>query len=213
MFKHGITIVLENSFFNYLIHQYLAMKRYLYILGVLFWISCDNRNSEIQGTTNPDEQTDVAKMVSMTDDSTSTKKDSSTHPKYHHTKSITSSHKFNVRADDQSTQINLSSEDLFEHDQSELRPQAQKELEKVASVIKEKGENTVIITGYPDVNSQQSTNNLPLSMKRAVAVKKWLVSNGLTSYDLQVEGQNSQEKSNAVNSLKSRSVKIVIIKK
>lgn len=126
----------------------------------------------------------------------------------------------NADTSDVNTEINLSSDYLFDFDKAQLKPEADAELVKVADVIKEKGKNTVLVTGYTDAIGKPD-DNMQLSLKRADAVKSWFEKNGLGSYDFKIEGKGAEDpiapntlegKDNPEGRSKNRRVKIVIVK-
>lgn len=126
----------------------------------------------------------------------------------------------NADTSDVNTEINLSSDYLFDFDKAQLKPEADAELAKVADVIKEKGKNIVLVTGYTDAIGKPDYN-MQLSLKRADAVKSWFEKNGLESYDFKIEGKGAEDpiapntldgKDNPEGRSKNRRVKIVIVK-
>lgn len=74
--------------------------------------------------------------------------------------------------------INLAADQLFDFDKAILKPESQPELEKVFGQINGKTKAPVTIVGYTDSKGSDSYNN-NLSLKRADAVKVWLMEKGL----------------------------------
>jgi outer membrane protein OmpA-like peptidoglycan-associated protein len=84
--------------------------------------------------------------------------------------------------------MNLQGDVLFDYGKSELRPEAESALEKVAVVISQFPESNVLILGYTDAKGPADAN-LVLSQKRAAAVKRWLVKKGaVTETKISTEG-------------------------
>ena len=86
-------------------------------------------------------------------------------------------------------QINLSSDVLFDFDKSELKPEADAELQKAADVIRQKGKGLILIIGYTDSKGSDAYNQR-LSLARAQAVKNWFEAKGLNQ-NYQVKGQGA----------------------
>ena len=86
-------------------------------------------------------------------------------------------------------QINLSSDVLFDFDKSELKPEADAELQKAADVIRQKGKGLILIIGYTDSKGSDAYNQR-LSLARAQAVKNWFEATGLNQ-NYQVKGQGA----------------------
>jgi outer membrane protein OmpA-like peptidoglycan-associated protein len=76
-----------------------------------------------------------------------------------------------------SLSMNLSGDVLFDYDKATLKPAAEEALKKVAVVLSQFPESTVIVEGYTDAKGKKSVN-MSLSRERATAVKDWLVKNG-----------------------------------
>lgn len=73
--------------------------------------------------------------------------------------------------------IELSADVLFDFDQSDLRPEPEADLNKVATVLKAHPKAIVLIEGHTDAKGADAYN-LTLSEKRAASVKRWLVDKG-----------------------------------
>jgi outer membrane protein OmpA-like peptidoglycan-associated protein len=76
-----------------------------------------------------------------------------------------------------SLSMNLSGDVLFDYEKATLKPAAEEALKKVAVVLSQFPESTVIVEGYTDAKGKKSVN-MELSRERATAVKDWLVKNG-----------------------------------
>jgi outer membrane protein OmpA-like peptidoglycan-associated protein len=70
--------------------------------------------------------------------------------------------------------MNLEGDVLFDFDKAELKPEAERTLDKVGTVIAQFPEGKVLIEGYTDAKGSADVN-LELSKRRAEAVKDWLV--------------------------------------
>jgi photosystem I P700 chlorophyll a apoprotein A2 len=70
--------------------------------------------------------------------------------------------------------IDLSSDVLFDFDQSDIKPAAAATLDKVAVIIRTKSTGKVLIEGHTDAKGSEAYNQ-KLSERRSAAVKSWLV--------------------------------------
>jgi outer membrane protein OmpA-like peptidoglycan-associated protein len=85
-------------------------------------------------------------------------------------------------------QIDLPGDVLFDFDKWDIRPDAEGTLKKVGEVIKAYRSSNVLISGHSDSKGQEDYNQ-KLSLKRAEAVKDWLVKNaGVDAGILRTEG-------------------------
>jgi outer membrane protein OmpA-like peptidoglycan-associated protein len=82
-----------------------------------------------------------------------------------------------AKVTDQEIRIELSADVLFDFDKHDLRAEAVPSLEKVAEVVRAHREAPVTIEGHTDGKGTDAYNQ-PLSERRAVAVKTWLVERG-----------------------------------
>jgi outer membrane protein OmpA-like peptidoglycan-associated protein len=73
--------------------------------------------------------------------------------------------------------VNLSADLLFDFDKAEIKPAAEPELRKVATVLKSYPKAQVSIEGHTDGKGSDSYNQA-LSEKRAAAVAAWLTATG-----------------------------------
>jgi outer membrane protein OmpA-like peptidoglycan-associated protein len=73
--------------------------------------------------------------------------------------------------------IELSGDILFDFDKWDIRPEAEPTLDRVAGVIKQYPNASILIEGYTDSKGSDSYN-LRLSQRRADSVKDWLVKKG-----------------------------------
>ena len=93
-----------------------------------------------------------------------------------------------VRKSETEVRVGLNADVLFDFDKADLLPKAEETLQKAADVVKEnyKG-GTVRIEGHTDAKGSEAYNQA-LSLRRADAVKQWLVKHGLTSMTFSSEG-------------------------
>jgi outer membrane protein OmpA-like peptidoglycan-associated protein len=82
-----------------------------------------------------------------------------------------------VKETETEIRIELSGDILFDFDKWNIRSEAEPTLEKVAGVIKEYPNSSVLVEGFTDSKGSDSYN-LRLSQRRADSVKDWLVKNG-----------------------------------
>jgi outer membrane protein OmpA-like peptidoglycan-associated protein len=84
---------------------------------------------------------------------------------------------FDAKEDALNIVIDLSADVLFDFDRSDLRPEAEQNLQQVAQMIASRGSHQVRIDGYTDARGSV-THNQKLSLARAEAVHHWLVQHG-----------------------------------
>lgn len=76
------------------------------------------------------------------------------------------------------TEISLGADQLFDFDKALLKPEAEPALEALAAQLQNLGQEPVEITGYTDSKGDDAYNE-KLSLRRANAVKDWLLAKGL----------------------------------
>jgi outer membrane protein OmpA-like peptidoglycan-associated protein len=81
---------------------------------------------------------------------------------------------------DKEIKINLSADVLFDFDKADLRPEATPALANVAQVLGAHPRATTLIEGHTDAKGTDKYNQ-PLSERRAEAVRRWLVANGVAA--------------------------------
>jgi len=82
---------------------------------------------------------------------------------------------------------------LFDFDKADIRPEAADTLKRVADVIREQAKGGVTIVGHTDSKGTDAYN-LPLSQRRANAVRDWLVKDaGLGSVRFQTSGEGARK--------------------
>jgi outer membrane protein OmpA-like peptidoglycan-associated protein len=90
------------------------------------------------------------------------------------------------------SKITVQNDVLFGFDKSDLRPEAQEALSRVADIIRNRRPREVRILGYTDsIGSEEY--NLQLSKRRAEAVEQWLASNGGAMPPMQVAGRGESD--------------------
>ena len=82
-----------------------------------------------------------------------------------------------AKVTDREIRIEIEADVLFDFDKASLRPEAVPSLEKVAEVLRSRSGSPVTIDGHTDGKGTDAYN-LPLSEKRAMAVRDWLVKSG-----------------------------------
>ncbi|MDO5510609.1 MAG: OmpA family protein [Weeksellaceae bacterium] len=80
----------------------------------------------------------------------------------------------------------------FEYNKSSLTAEAQTNLDRVVNVFKEYPDTDILIVGHTD-NVGSAAYNRPLSQQRAKAVRDYLVSKGVNSNRIRVEGVGFSE--------------------
>ena len=88
----------------------------------------------------------------------------------------------------QDIKVNLAADLLFDFDKADIKPAAEPELMKVATVLKSYPNAQVTIDGHTDGKGSDAYNQ-PLSERRAAAVAKWLTANaGLNAANTHTRG-------------------------
>ncbi len=88
----------------------------------------------------------------------------------------------------QDIKVNLSADLLFDFDKSDIKPAAEPELAKVATVLKSYPGAQVMIEGHTDGKGSDAYNR-PLSERRAATVAKWLAANaGIGAANIHTRG-------------------------
>ena len=84
--------------------------------------------------------------------------------------------------------IELAADVLFDFDKAAIKPQAGAALKNVAAVLKDKAKGPVRIEGHTDAKGSDAYNQ-NLSVRRADAVRQWLVQNeGLKGLKITTQG-------------------------
>jgi outer membrane protein OmpA-like peptidoglycan-associated protein len=82
-----------------------------------------------------------------------------------------------VRETDLEIRLELAADVLFDFDKADIRPEAERVLERAASFVRERAAGTVRIEGHTDAKGTDAYN-ARLSERRAAAVKTWLSTKG-----------------------------------
>ncbi len=98
-----------------------------------------------------------------------------------------------IKAEQKDIVITLSGEVLFKTDEATLLPLARTKLDKVAEVLREQQtEKTFIVEGHTDARGTDSYNE-DLSRQRALAVRDYLVGQGVESERIRAVGRGESE--------------------
>ena len=89
-------------------------------------------------------------------------------------------------------QLNLSADALFDFDQSVLKPAGRQSLDELLARIKGLEVEVVLVVGHTDWIGTDAYN-LALSLRRAAAVRAYLVSQGLPADRIRTEGKGESE--------------------
>ncbi|MDI3305482.1 MAG: OmpA family protein [Acetobacteraceae bacterium] len=90
------------------------------------------------------------------------------------------------------SRITMQNDVLFAFDKSDLRPEAESALSRVAEIIRQRHPREARIIGHTDsIGSEEY--NLQLSKRRAEAVEQWLGANGGGMPPMQVEGRGESD--------------------
>jgi outer membrane protein OmpA-like peptidoglycan-associated protein len=119
-----------------------------------------------------------------------------------------------VKQDERGTVITLSGSVLFASDETVLLPAAQRRLEQVAKALKEGNPDAqIVVEGHTDSRGSESYN-LDLSARRAQAVRRFLVSQGVDESRIRAEGlgftQPVADNKTAEGRANNRRVEIVV---
>jgi OmpA-OmpF porin, OOP family len=90
------------------------------------------------------------------------------------------------------TRLNFDAKTLFGFDQAVLRPEGQMMLGKLASALKSVSVGQTVVTGHTDSWGTDAYNDR-LSLRRAEAVKAYLVSQGLAASKIMSKGMGERE--------------------
>jgi len=122
----------------------------------------------------------------------------------------------------QDIKVNLSADLLFDFDKADIKPAAEPELMKVATVLKSYPNAQVMIEGHTDGKGSDAYNQ-PLSERRAATVAKWLTANaGVNAANVHTRGwgktkpiapnTNPDGSDNSEGRAKNRRVEITVTK-
>ena len=98
-----------------------------------------------------------------------------------------------IKAEQKDIVITLSGEVLFKTDEAKLLPLARQKLDRVASALKKQSDGkTFIVEGHTDSRGSDAYNE-DLSQRRAMAVRSYLVSQGVPSQRIEAVGRGEAE--------------------
>jgi len=110
--------------------------------------------------------------------------------------------------------VNFDSGILFDHGKADIKSEAQTNLQNLAASLGKNPETDILIIGHTD-NTGESDNNIDLSVRRAAAVKAYLVSNQIKAVRLKIDGRGATEpiadNSTVSGRALNRRVEIVIV--
>lgn len=110
--------------------------------------------------------------------------------------------------------INFDSGILFDIGKADIKADAQTNLQNLAASLGKNPETDILIIGHTD-DTGDGDNNIDLSVRRAAAVKNYLVSNGVKASRLKIDGKASTEpiaeNNTAAGRALNRRVEIVIV--
>jgi choice-of-anchor C domain-containing protein len=92
-----------------------------------------------------------------------------------------------IRESDKEIQIQLGSEVLFDTGRFDLKPAATEALQRAAKVLAQHPDAPVVIEGHTDSAGTPQSNQI-LSENRAVAVREWLIANGIRATRVTARG-------------------------
>ncbi len=91
-----------------------------------------------------------------------------------------------------SHKVSLSADALFDFDKSVIRPDARSKLDQIVGKLKAVNLDAVIAVGHTD-RIGSAKYNLKLSLRRAEAVKTYLVAKGIAANRIHTEGKGSTQ--------------------
>ena len=113
-----------------------------------------------------------------------------------------------------SAKVSYTADALFDFDKSVLKPAAKTSLDNLVGQIKSLSLEVVIATGHTDSVGTDAYNQ-KLSVRRATAVKKYLVSKGVDANRIQIEGKGESQpvadNKTSAGRAKNRRVQIEVI--
>ncbi|MCF8104022.1 MAG: OmpA family protein [Desulfohalobiaceae bacterium] len=113
-----------------------------------------------------------------------------------------------IRRDQDILQATFDSEVLFDFDSSTLKPGAYQELGRVADVLKKYPQTTILVEGHTDATGPEDYNQT-LSEKRAQAVKKALIQDGVQESRIKAVGYGESQPISSSDAM-NRRVNIII---
>ena len=158
------------------------MKKYvLFVLILTAFISCKDNKPATEEVEKPIEE--VKEVTEQKTSSSETQTNSSKQNSDEGSSLTGSVSNLNVN-------ISLKADQLFDFDKAVLKPEAEVELQRVFDQINGKTESNLQIIGYTDAKGTDKYNK-NLSLKRADAVKNWLVAKGLKN-TITIDGKGAE---------------------
>ena len=158
------------------------MKKYvLFVLILIAFISCKDNKTATEDVEKPIEE--VKEVTEQKTSSSETQTNSSKQNSGEGSSLTGSVSNLNVN-------ISLKADQLFDFDKAVLKPEAEVELQRVFDQINGKTESKLQIIGYTDAKGTDKYNK-NLSLKRADAVKNWLVAKGLKN-TITIDGKGAE---------------------
>lgn len=103
---------------------------------------------------------------------------------------------------------------LFDVDRTDIKSAAQTNLQNLAASLQKNQQTNILIIGHTD-NTGTDDHNLDLSVRRAEAVKSYIIADGVSGARLSTQGKGENEpiadNSNAAGRAQNRRVEIVIV--
>ncbi|MGZ3236045.1 MAG: OmpA family protein [Burkholderiaceae bacterium] len=113
-----------------------------------------------------------------------------------------------------SEKVNLAGDALFDSGKSDLKPAGKAKLDELASKLKNMKVDAILATGHTD-SAGSAVLNEKLSVKRAEAVKTYLVSKGVDAHKIKIAGKGETQpvasNKTAAGRAQNRRVEIEII--
>lgn len=112
---------------------------------------------------------------------------------------------------DNRLKLDIPSDISFDTGRSDVKPQFQPLLNQFATSLRNNPNTDVVIVGHTDNTGTDAVNN-PLSVNRAASVRQYLVSQGIATNRIQIDGRGSYEPvaSNATADGRSRNRRVEI---
>lgn len=117
------------------------------------------------------------------------------------------------QTEDNRLKLDIPSDVSFDTGRAEIKSNFRVVLDQFASTLNANPVSTITIIGHTDSSGSDAVNN-PLSVNRAAAARDYLVSRGVSSQRIMIDGRGSKEpitsNDNAANRAKNRRVEIFV---